>query len=378
MKTPIRIVVAVLALGVVALLVAKRETLFAGHALKLSGNIETTEVQVSFQVAGRIEKRIVSEGDQVKAGQEVARLDATELQQAAAQAEAAAKQAQAALAELEAGSRPEEIQQAEAAAAKARALVAELEAGSRPKEIAVAQAAVNAAKADAERLQMDSERAQGLRAADAVAQQEYDHAKALAESAREQQKAAEARLALLQEGPRQEQIDQARAALRQSEATLALVKKGPRAETLDQARARLEQARQVQANARTRLAYAVLASPLAGTVLAQTAESGEFVAAGTPVITVADLGAVWLRVYVPETEIGRVKAGQAVKVSCDTFPGKVYSGTIGFIAAQAEFTPRSVQTPKERVKLVYRVKIDVANPAGELKPGMPADARFAE
>lgn len=125
--------------------------------------------------------------------------------------------------------------------------------------------------------------------------------------------------------------------------------------------------------ARTRLSYATVASPLSGTVLSKNVEPGDYVAAGTPVVTVGTLADVWLRAYIEETDLGRVKLGQAVDVTADTFPGKKYAGRVSFISPQAEFTPKSVQTRKERVKLVYRIKVDIPNPEMELKPGMPAD-----
>jgi HlyD family secretion protein len=106
----------------------------------------------------------------------------------------------------------------------------------------------------------------------------------------------------------------------------------------------------------------------------RNAELGEIVAAGTPVATLADLDRVWLRAYIPETDLGRVKWGQEVAVKTDTFPDKTYRGRVSFIAAKAEFTPKSIETYRERVTLVYRVKIDVENSNRELKPGMPADA----
>lgn len=128
--------------------------------------------------------------------------------------------------------------------------------------------------------------------------------------------------------------------------------------------------------AETRLGYATLTSPLTGLVLSHNIESGEFVAAGTPIVTVGDLEHVWLRAYVDETDLGRIKVGQSAKVTTDTFPDKHYVGRVSFIASQAEFTPKSVQTQKERVKLVYRIKITINNPLMELKAGMPADARI--
>lgn len=155
-----------------------------------------------------------------------------------------------------------------------------------------------------------------------------------------------------------------------------MLSKGYRSEQVDQARARLQQAEEALAQARTRLGYAELTAPLSGVVLAENVEPGEFVAAGTPVVTIGELDPVWLRAYIKETDLGRVKLGQSVRVTTDTYPGKAYRGTVTFIAQDAEFTPKNVQTDKERVKLVYRIKITLANPEQELKPGMPADAEI--
>ena len=118
----------------------------------------------------------------------------------------------------------------------------------------------------------------------------------------------------------------------------------------------------------------MLRAPRAGVVLVRQAELGEVVAPGTPVATLADLENVWLRAYVAETDLGRIRLGQEVAVRTDTFPEKTYRGRISFIASKAEFTPKTIETHKERVTLVYRIKIDLENPKHELKPGMPADA----
>jgi HlyD family secretion protein len=124
---------------------------------------------------------------------------------------------------------------------------------------------------------------------------------------------------------------------------------------------------------RIRLTYTILRAPFTGVVLVRQAELGEVVSPGTPIVTLADLDHLWVRVYVPETDLGKVHWGQAVDVRTDTYPDKVYHGRISLIASDAEFTPKSVQTEEERVTLVYRVKVDVENPNRELKPGMPAD-----
>ena len=164
-----------------------------------------------------------------------------------------------------------------------------------------------------------------------------------------------------------------RAAAPQAAEALKLAEEGPRKDAVAAARARAESARAALALAETQLDNTRLAAPFAGTVLSHNIEPGEFVAAGTPIVTVADLAHVWVRAYVGQTDLGRLRHGQPVEVRTDTFPGKIYQGTVGFISSEAEFTPKTVQTEKERVKLVFRIKVDLANPHDELKPGMPAD-----
>jgi HlyD family secretion protein len=345
-------------------------------AVRLSGNLEVTDAEVGFRIAGRVSERLVSEGERVTAGQVVGRLESQELEQEVALRRADAAVATAALAELEAGSRPEETAAAQAAVALAQAQLAELEAGTRVREIAAAEAALAGAVADERHAATELERARTLRDAGVATSQEFDRAQVEYDRTAARLAAVREHLALLKEGTRPEQIAQARARLEEASQRAELVRLGPRAETVAQARARLEQARAALALAETRLGYATLTAPLTGLVLTDHIEAGEFVAAGTPVVTVGDLEHPWLRAYIDEADLGRVKLGQSVEVTTDTYLGKVYGGTLTFIATEAEFTPRSVQTAKERVKLVYRVKIDVPNPEMDLKPGMPADARI--
>ena len=364
----------VLLVAVLAYLILGRSN--DGRVIRVSGNIEVTDAEVSFKIPGRVEARLVDEGEMVRAGQTIARLDSAELAQEVAARRAERQAVQAALAELEAGSRPEEIAQAEAYAAQAKARLDEMLAGSRPEELSAAEAVLRRAKAEAERARLDAERYEGLYKKEIVSAQQYDAARTAYETALARQREAEEQYKLVKEGPRKEQIEQARAAWLQAQERFVLVKKGPRQETIEQARARLQQAKEGLAVAETRLGYATLTSPLAGVVLSKNVEPGEFVAAGTPIVTVGDLENVWLRAYINETDLGRVKVGQRVRVTTDTYPDKRYEGRVSFIAAQAEFTPKSVQTEKERVKLVYRVKVDIRNPNMELKPGMPADAEI--
>jgi HlyD family secretion protein len=344
--------------------------------LRISGNIEVDDAEVSFRVPGRIAERLVSEGESVEQDQVIARLDAAELEQLAALSAADAAATQAALAEVQAGSRAEEIAQADAAARQAEAQLSEVMSGSRPQEIAAAEASLAAARADATRATTEMERFRMLRGEGVISAQQFDAAKTAADAAQARARAAEEQMKLVREGPRKEQVEQAREAARQARERAAMVKAGPRKETIAQVRARAQQAQESAKVATTRLGYAELRAPISGVVLSENVEAGEFVAAGTPVVTIGDLSNVWLRGYIPETDLGLVKLGQAVDVTTDTFPGKVYRGKISFISSQAEFTPKTVETAKERVKLVYRVKIDIPNPAQELKPGMPADAEI--
>jgi HlyD family secretion protein len=348
----------------------------ANGDVRLTGNIEATEVDVSFKIAGRIAARLVNEGDIVTAGQEVAQLDCAELEQQLAARNADVAAAEAFLRELEAGARPQEIAQAEAAAEQARARLAEVLAGARTREISAAAADVEQARADATRLSADRDRIVRLFGDHAVSAQQHDSTQAAYRVASERLAAGEQRLALLREGARSEQVDQARAAVRQTEERLSLVKAGAREETLEQTRAKVEQARAGQKLAEVQLDNAKVASPVAGFVISENLEAGEFAAPGSPVVTVADLANIWVRVYVPETEMGRIALGQPATVRCDSFPGKAFKGRVDFISKESEFTPKSVQTPEERVKLVYRVKVAVENPDFAMKPGMPVDVNM--
>jgi len=340
----------------------------------VSGNIEITDARLGFKVPGLLVERAVDEGEAVQAGQLIARLDSSDLEKEVALREAEVRAAQAQLDELLAGTRPEEIAQAEAAVRKAEAALAELLAGSRSQEIAAAEATVKRAEAEAERARLDFERQQQLHRQEVISDREFEmiqanfrQTTARLDEVREQAK-------LVKEGPRAEDIEQARAALAQAQEQLRLLRNGPRREDIEQARARRQQTGENLALSQTRLGYTILKSPMSGIVMSKSAEPGEYLAPGAPVVTVGELRRVWVRAYVDEADLGRVKIGQTVRVTADTFPGKRYEGRIVFISPEAEFTPKTVQTEKERVKLVYRIKVDIANPEQELKPGMPVDA----
>ncbi|MFT3783766.1 MAG: HlyD family efflux transporter periplasmic adaptor subunit [Nibricoccus sp.] len=301
-----------------------RNTAERDGLLVLSGNIEVVDAQLGFKIPGRVVERTISEGQRVSAGQPIARLDDVEQRQQL------------------------ELRQAELAAAEAA--LAELEAGSRPQEIASAEATVRSAEAERDRAQVDFSRFEDLRTKDAVTVRDFDTAQA-------QLRVADAKV--VEAGER-----------------LKLLKEGPRAEQIAQAKARVQQARASVSIAQTQVENTKLAAPFSGIVVSHNIEPGEFVAAGTPIVTVADTLHTWVRAYVNQTDLGRVHLGQKLKIRTDTAPDKTFEGTVSFISSEAEFTPKTVQTPKERVKLVFRVKVDVLNTTDELKPGMAADVEI--
>jgi HlyD family secretion protein len=179
-------------------------------------------------------------------------------------------------------------------------------------------------------------------------------------------------------GPRDELVLEGKANLAGSSASLVAAEAGRKEVEklkldLQALQAQRDQAKAALAIAEEDLKKSRLYSPFDGFVTVKDVEEGEYVQAGTPVITVADLDEVWVKTYVPETQLGRVYLGQKAEVISDTFPGKTYPGTVTFISPEAEFTPKNVQTQEERVKLVYRIKVTLKNPKQELKAGMPVD-----
>lgn len=347
-----------------------------GAVIRVSGNLEVTQAEVSFKIPGKVEARFVDEGQKVEMGQPIAKLEAKDISQEVALRRAEVEAARAQLLELERGFRPEEIAQAEAAAERAKAHLAELLSGSRPQEVQAAEAALRRAEAELDRWRADYERQRHLFQRGVISAREYESVLAAYRVAEAQVREAEERVKLVREGPRKEQIAQARAALREAQERLAMLREGPRKETIEAARARLEGAKAALAASETRLSYTVITSPLNGIVLSKNVEPGEYVSPGTPVVTIGDLENIWLRAYIEEPDLGKVKLGQRVRIKTDTYPGKRYEGRISFISSQAEFTPKNVQTERERVKLVYRIKIAVHNPTMELKPGMPAEGEI--
>lgn len=290
--------------------------------LRLQGHIEATETNLGFKVPGKISAIYFEEGDIVKAGQVVAELESEDLRQEVAAAAARLEAAQANLQRLLTGYRPQEVREA--------------------------QAAMERARADFQEKEKDFWRMQNLFQRRVVSGSVRDRAEAAYLMAKEALRQARERYDLLKSGYRQEDIDQGRAELAAAKAGLEL--------------------------AQTRLGYATIRSPVNGVILSRPVEPGHVTAVGATVLVLGDLDNAYFEGWIPETELARVSYGQKAVITTDTYPGKQYSGWVSFIASQAEFTPKTVETYKERVTLVYRTKIRVENPNYELKPGMPAEA----
>src|SRR5882672_10485598 len=386
MSKRIIIIVAVVAVGIAAALAFRGRSQPDGH-IRISGNIELTQVNIAFKISGKLIERAVDEGDTVRKGMVVARLDQDQpLQQRdrerASLAQAQAQEAQATTTiEWTRESLASDLEQRRADLSQAHARLRELEAGSRPQEIQEARAAVEAAAAENERARKDYERAQVLYKQDDISTSQFDQYRARSESASAALRQAQERLKLVEAGPRQEAIDAARAQVNRAAAAV----KWAEAQRLDitrkqqdllSRRAEVERARAQVGLIDSQIADTVVASPIDGVVLVKSANTGEILAPGTTVLTIGDIEHPWLRGYINERDLGRVKVGTKAKISTDSYPGKKYSGRVSFIASEAEFTPKQIQTSEERLKLVYRIKIDVDNPQHELKSNMPADAEL--
>ena len=307
-----------------------------GSMITASGNIEVNEAQMSFKIAGRLEKRLVDEGDTVVAGQLLATLENTDQKIAVSQAEASLAQAQARLAELEAGSRSQEIEGARA-------------------ELRRSQAALKTAEAQLTQARDDFNRYAAIFKEGGLSGKDYDQYNTRYIAAGNSRTEAKAQIKVAAE-------------------QLSLLVEGPRKETIDQARAQVQVATEAVNQAVTQEKYTELSAPTDGVILSKSAEPGEYLNPASPVVTIGDTAHPWLRAYIREQDLGRITLNQKARVTTDAFPDKNYQGVIIFVSDQAEFTPKAVQTFEERVKLMYRIKIRLDNPLGELKPGMPADA----
>lgn len=363
--------------------------------LTATGFIEGTQVRIAPEVGGRIAEISVDEGDEVTAGQVLVRLDDALWQSKRREAEAAVAAAEANLARVRAGARPAEVAAARAALAQAqaerdgaqKALEDARRALGNPQDlnlqIAEARTQVRLAEQEVERAKAELGNAENLYGPEDFRTRA---ARAALEAAQAKLKGAQQYLAVLADTRQQPlalqaQVHAAEARLRAAEAgveaaqaALDALEAGPTPEEVALARAQLRQAQAALALVEAQGSQLTLVSPITGTVSTRSAQVGETAAPGVPILTLITLDPVTLVLYIPENRIGEVRVGQTVEVTVDSFPGRVFTGTVATIGTKAEFTPRNVQTREERVNLVFAVKVVIPNPDRALKPGMPADA----
>jgi multidrug resistance efflux pump len=347
-----------------------------GTSQEYSGTIETREIQVGSKIGGRVTEVAVEEGQEVRAGALLVRFESNDLTAQRLQAQAEVDQQRANLLKLTRGNRPEEIQEAEANAVALRAALEEARNGPRPQDIAQAQADYEAAQADAIDAQATFERMQKLVATDTISRMEFDGDRDKRDSAAKKAESARQRLAELQAGTRHEDLQAADAHYRQAEAAATLSRKGSRSEDIAAAGDALAAAQAHVADLDVALSEAQLAAPAEGIVETVSVRPGDLVPPGRIVLTMLEPTQLWVKVYVPETDLSKVKLGQSAEVTVDGMPGHPFAGHVGEIASEAEFLPRNVQTSDDRQHQVFGVKVYVDNANGALKSGMSASVRL--
>ena len=291
--------------------------------LTLYGNVDIREVNLGFRVGGRIADMMVDEGDSVKPGQLLARLDAQPYTDA--------------------------VQAAQAKVDSLAAVLAKLKAGPRPAEIDRSRALLAASEAELENAQLSYKRAKELRPRDLVSQADYDRAKTTRDMAEAQMASARESLRLLEEGTRSEDLDAAKANLASAQASLAA--------------------------AETSLHDTELHAAEGGVILSRVREPGAIVSPADVIYVQSLTKPVWVRAYVPEPDLGRIHPGMKVEIVTDSNSHHPYQGQIGYISPVAEFTPKSVETPELRTDLVYRLRIVVEAADDGLRQGMPVTVR---
>ncbi len=337
MKKRIVIIVFIILFVTVGLLVYFGQKNNQQKELSYSGTIETTQAKLSFQVPGRVAQVNIQEGQSVTKDQIIAELDRAEFESRYDQAKANLDRAQKAKHQLE--------------------TVLDISKRTLPTEVARATANVTSVQDTLKDAEKNYKRFEELFGKGVVTEKERDTMKLAYEVAKSKLTESESILKLAQGN---------------------LTKIDAAGQDIETANAQINANKAALNQASIQLSYTQLKSPMDGVVTSRNIEPGETVNAGREVITISDLSRVDLKIFVDETEIGKVKPNQKVEVKVDTFPGKIYTGYVSFISPEGEFTPKIIQTKKERVKLVYLVKVSIVNPSFELKSGMPADALLAQ
>lgn len=346
--------------------------------LIVSGFVEADEVRVGSRVGGRVVGVSVAEGQRVRVGDTLFTLDAFDWQERLAEARAKLAAFQAEHARRRSGYLPQEVAQAQAKRDRASATLQKLVAGPRSQVIEIAGEQLNIAKADLELAESEYERVKNLREEASAAKVEYDQALRTLKRSRAALATAVSELALLEEGTRAEEVAEARAALAEADEALQLMQRGYREEDITEAAAQVAAAEAQVAAIQTQMKELTVLSPCDCVVEAVGLRPGDLVPPNAPTLTLLDVSRLWVRTYVPELHLGKVRLGQRVPVRVDSIPNRRFAARITFLATQAEFTPRNIQTLEERSKQVFRTKVTLEEGADILRVGMGADILFDE
>jgi multidrug resistance efflux pump len=344
-----------------------------GDVTRLPGVVEIQEVRLGSKIGGRVAEVLVAEGDVVKPGQVLVRLEAPELEAQREQLSARLQEAESSLDKAKNGSRQEEKDSARAAVESTQARLKRLRAGSRVEEVRQARSDLESATADSQLASEDFERADRMYRSASMPRSDYDRARATLDRTRGKFAAAKARLDMLVAGTRPEEIEECEAELRKAEANLRLLLAGTRSEDLAAAEAQVAEARGKLHEVEANLREATVTAPEPAVVEVLAVRKGDLIAANQPIVRILRSADLWVKVYVPETELGKVRLNQTVHLTVDGYPGKEFEGTVLQINSASEFTPRNVQSVDERRHQVFGVRIRVADNQGVFKSGMAAD-----
>jgi multidrug resistance efflux pump len=343
------------------------------QALRLQGVVEIQEVRLGSKVGGRVKKIYIAEGDPVKPGDELVEFEVPELQAQKTQLEAKVKAAEAELERILNGPRPQEKDASYAAMLSAKARWDRIKAGWRVEEKEQVQNDLEAAEAELKQTKEDYERELQIYRAKSGSRAFLDAAFAARDRASARLRAAKARDEMYKAGSRKEDIAEAAAEFEKSRANLKLLEAGSREEDKAEARAKLADARAKLAELEVNLKEAMVVAPEHAIVEVLAVRKGDLVSPNQPVLRVLRAEDLWVKVFVPETQLGRIRLHQTVDVTIDSYPGKVFQGEVFQVASISEFLPRNIQSVDERRNQVFAVKIRVANPQGIFKAGMAAE-----
>ena len=350
----------------------------ARRPFEWAGTVEARSVSVASRTGGRVKQVLVHEGDSVQANQPLVILEPGDLEAQRAIANAQLEQAKAALDKLEKGARPEEIAQAKARAAQAQAAFAETKHGSRGEEIAGAEARVAQAQALVDKAQLDADRAHRLLASEAIPKAEADAADTSLKTAKAQRDAQQKVLDQLRAGARIEEKAQAAARAQEAQAAANLVLAGARVEDLRAAAAQVAAAQGRLDQLGILIDELTVRAPNASRVESLDLRPGDLLGPNAPAATLLEDGQLYVRLYVPETQIGRVKIGQEVPVVVDSFPNHTFKAKVDHINAKGEYSPRNLQTADERADQVFGVRLSLIEGKDALRAGMAATVRVAK